>query len=78
MSAPAQSNSAAPNGPTPASDQATSNPAPQLGLLEEDDEFEEFEVEDWDDTEEDQLDKNQWEDNWDDDDVEDDFAQQLR
>uniref|UniRef100_A0A2K6L8P3 26S proteasome complex subunit SEM1 n=2 Tax=Rhinopithecus TaxID=542827 RepID=A0A2K6L8P3_RHIBE len=35
-----------------------------LGLLEEDDEFEEFPAEDWD--------------NWDDDNVEDDFSNQLR
>ncbi|KAI0346096.1 hypothetical protein BDW22DRAFT_1481218 [Trametopsis cervina] len=64
---------------------------PTLGVLEEDDEFEEFEVADWDDTHTDLAhlggtapgaaksggDKL-WEDNWDDDDVEDDFSVQLR
>ncbi|KAG8908489.1 hypothetical protein FRB99_005847 [Tulasnella sp. 403] len=67
---------------------------PQLGALEEDDEFEEFPVADWDDSETSlaHLSKNTasndpskpslgdtlWEDNWDDDDVEDDFSKQLR
>jgi len=64
---------------------------PQLSALEEDDEFEEFPVQDWDDTET-ELGKlsglqpgvamsgsdRLWEDNWDDDDVEDDFSLQLR
>ncbi|XP_003739639.1 26S proteasome complex subunit SEM1 [Galendromus occidentalis] len=48
-----------------------------LGLLEEDDEFEEFPAEEWTgkcDAEE----ANVWEDNWDDDNVEDDFSDQLR
>ncbi|GJE96540.1 hypothetical protein PsYK624_127370 [Phanerochaete sordida] len=62
-----------------------------LGVLEEDDEFEEFPVADWDDSQTDLAhlggatpgaaksggDKL-WEDNWDDDDVEDDFSVQLR
>ncbi|KAI8575198.1 hypothetical protein K450DRAFT_262854 [Umbelopsis ramanniana AG] len=52
--------------------------APQLGALEEDDEFEEFAAEDWEETEEDTEDAHFWEDNWDDDDVEDDFSKQLR
>jgi len=51
---------------------------PDLGLLEEDDEFEEFPAEDWAKEEEDPSDVNVWEDNWDDDNVEDDFSQQLR
>ncbi|KAK2187351.1 hypothetical protein NP493_168g00061 [Ridgeia piscesae] len=51
---------------------------PDLGLLEEDDEFEEFPAEDWTGAEEDDTDVNVWEDNWDDDDVEEDFSQQLR
>ncbi|KAK2463444.1 hypothetical protein APHAL10511_004530 [Amanita phalloides] len=64
---------------------------PQLGVLEEDDEFEEFPVADWDDSETDLAhiggaapgaaksggDKL-WEDNWDDDDIEDEFSVQLR
>ncbi|KAI0317171.1 DSS1/SEM1 family-domain-containing protein [Amylostereum chailletii] len=64
---------------------------PHLGVLEEDDEFEEFEAQDWDDSEtalahlgnsapggaKSQGDKL-WEDNWDDDDIEDEFSVQLR
>ncbi|EED81652.1 predicted protein [Postia placenta Mad-698-R] len=67
------------------------NAPPTLGLLEEDDEFEEFAVADWDDSETNLAhlggaapgaaksggDKL-WEDNWDDDDIEDDFSVQLR
>ncbi|EIE86352.1 hypothetical protein G6F57_004935 [Rhizopus arrhizus] len=49
-----------------------------LGVLEEDDEFEEFAAEDWGEEEEDQNDAHFWEDNWDDDDIEDDFSKQLR
>ncbi|XP_049570791.1 26S proteasome complex subunit SEM1 isoform X1 [Orcinus orca] len=48
-----------------------------LGLLEEDDEFEEFPAEDWAGLDEDE-DAHVWEDNWDDDNVEDDFSNQLR
>ncbi|KAI0784150.1 DSS1/SEM1 family-domain-containing protein [Abortiporus biennis] len=62
-----------------------------LGVLEEDDEFEEFAVADWEDHQTDLAhlggtapgaaqsggDKL-WEDNWDDDDIEDDFSVQLR
>merc|ERR1712018_811805 len=51
---------------------------PDLGLLEEDDEFEEFPSEDWAGDEEDKGDENVWEDNWDDDNIEDDFSRQLR
>ena len=53
----------------------------ELGLLEEDDEFEEFETEDWQQDEKeaaDEKDVNLWEDNWDDDNIEDDFTNQLR
>ncbi|CAG8512637.1 9060_t:CDS:2 [Paraglomus occultum] len=50
---------------------------PQLGALEEDDEFEEFAAEDWNETEEDKE-THLWEDNWDDEDVEDEFSKQLR
>ncbi|EAU81663.1 hypothetical protein CC1G_02679 [Coprinopsis cinerea okayama7 len=64
---------------------------PSLGVLEEDDEFEEFPVADWDDAETDLAhlggaapgaaksggDKL-WEDNWDDDDIEEEFSVQLR
>ncbi|KAF9266481.1 hypothetical protein L218DRAFT_1074925 [Marasmius fiardii PR-910] len=66
---------------------------PHLGVLEEDDEFEEFAAADWDDSQTDMgalvgsgqapgaaksgADKL-WEDNWDDDDIEEDFSVQLR
>ncbi|KAM5157378.1 26S proteasome complex subunit SEM1 [Mantella aurantiaca] len=52
-------------------------PQVDLGLLEEDDEFEEFPTEDWTGCDEDE-DAHVWEDNWDDDNVEDDFSNQLR
>ncbi|KAJ1510146.1 26S proteasome complex subunit SEM1 [Coelomomyces lativittatus] len=53
---------------------------PKLGILEEDDEFEDFPVEDWDDKDQaqDQEDVHAWDDNWDDDDVNDEFTNQLR
>uniref|UniRef100_A0A182IWT9 26S proteasome complex subunit SEM1 n=2 Tax=Anopheles atroparvus TaxID=41427 RepID=A0A182IWT9_ANOAO len=53
-------------------------PKLDLGLLEEDDEFEEFPAEDWVGNKEDEEELSVWEDNWDDDNVEDDFNQQLR
>ena len=49
-----------------------------LGLLEEDDEFEEFPAEEWDEKEGEKDSVTVWEDNWDDDTVEDDFSNQLR
>ncbi|KAM6504460.1 DSS1/SEM1 family domain containing protein [Amanita muscaria] len=72
-------------------DQQKQEPLAQLGMLEEDDEFEEFEVADWDDSQTDLAhlsggapgaaktggDKL-WEDNWDDDDIEEEFSVQLR
>lgn len=51
---------------------------PNIGSLEEDDEFEEFRTQDWTKKDEDEKDLNVWEDNWDDDNVEDDFSVQLR
>jgi len=64
---------------------------PGLGVLEEDDEFEEFPVQDWDDSQTDLANlagagaagsaaggDKLWEDNWDDDDVEEEFSTQLR
>ena len=57
---------------------ADANKAVDLGLLEEDDEFEEFPSEEWDSKDEDQSDINVWEDKWDDDTVQDDFSVQLR
>ena len=55
-----------------------SKKAVDLGLLEEDDDFEEFPTEKWDKDDEDATDVNVWEANWDDDNVEDDFSAQLR
>ena len=49
-----------------------------LGLLEEDDEFEEFPADSANKTLAEDKDANVWEDNWDDDTVEDDFSDQLR
>ena len=49
-----------------------------LGLLEEDDEFEEFPADEVSKEGNKEKDVNVWEDNWDDDKVEDDFANQLR
>ncbi|CAG7836398.1 unnamed protein product [Allacma fusca] len=49
-----------------------------LGLLEEDDEFEEFPAESWTGNTEEEEEVKVWEDNWDDDNIEDDFGKQLR
>ncbi|XP_065053909.1 26S proteasome complex subunit SEM1-like [Rhopilema esculentum] len=49
-----------------------------LGLLEEDDDFEEFPAEEWKAADEDEEDAKLWEDDWDDDNVDDDFSKQLR
>ena len=57
---------------------AESKKSIDLGLLEEDDDFEEFPSEKWGKNEEDAMDVNVWEGNWDDDNVEDDFSTQLR
>ncbi|CED84446.1 Uncharacterized conserved protein [Phaffia rhodozyma] len=94
MSAPA-STSESTNGvaTTSASSQDTNKVVPQLGALEEDDEFEEFAEQDWNPSETSlahlmsttgssdsapTTTSNLWEDNWDDDDVEEDFSKQLR
>jgi len=47
-------------------------------MLEEDDEFEEFEQESWNLTAEDAEDQQLWQDGWDEDDGEGDFTTQLR
>ncbi|GAW07806.1 MAG: DSS1/SEM1 family-domain-containing protein [Lentinula lateritia] len=74
-----------------ADDKKKQEARPHLGVLEEDDEFEEFAAADWDDSQTDLAhlggvapgaaksggDKL-WEDNWDDDDIEDEFSVQLR
>lgn len=46
--------------------------------LENEDEFEEFEVEEWDRKEEDPENEELWEQDWDDDAVNDDFSQKLK
>ncbi|KAF5366973.1 hypothetical protein D9758_003906 [Tetrapyrgos nigripes] len=75
----------------PTNVEETKDTRPHLGVLEEDDEFEEFAAADWDDSQTDLAhlggaapgaaksggDKL-WEDNWDDDTVEDEFSVQLR
>ncbi|KAI0077878.1 hypothetical protein K474DRAFT_1771416 [Panus rudis PR-1116 ss-1] len=91
MSATASSSKPAEGAPKVAEPLREDDAQPTLGVLEEDDEFEEFEVADWDDAQTDLAhlggaapgaaksggDKL-WEDNWDDDDIEDDFSVQLR
>ncbi|KAJ1668411.1 hypothetical protein IW140_000239 [Coemansia sp. RSA 1813] len=62
----------------PSTDPAAQQQTPVASMLEEDDEFEEFEVEDWNEDAEDKEDVTLWDDNWDDDDLEDDFSKQLR
>ncbi|GAN08075.1 hypothetical protein MAM1_0188d07582 [Mucor ambiguus] len=58
----------------PNNDLVESKAHAQLGALEDDDEFEEFEAEEWEEANnEDQNDDSLWDDNWDDDDVEEDF-----
>ena len=53
--------------------------AVDLGILEEDDEFEEFPAEDWKEvTDTDPKNDAVWECNWEDEDTFDDFNQQLR
>lgn len=47
-------------------------------MLEEDDEFEEFEQETWVAADEDAEDQQLWQDGWDEDDADGDFTQQLR
>ncbi|KAJ3130263.1 hypothetical protein HK098_004310 [Nowakowskiella sp. JEL0407] len=46
--------------------------------FEEDDEFEDFAVEDWDAAAEDKEDPQLWEDSWDKEEIDDDFTRQLR
>ena len=51
------------------------NPA---DVLEEDDEFEEFEYQDWDADGQDPEDLTMWQDGWEDDEEDNDFTRQLR
>ncbi|KAF7327430.1 hypothetical protein MKEN_00320900 [Mycena kentingensis (nom. inval.)] len=77
--------------PSSATEKPKESRQAQLGVLEDDDEFEEFPAADWDDGQTDLAhlggaapgaaksggDKL-WEDNWDDDDIEEEFSAQLR
>jgi len=59
---------------------ATSKPTANPALLEEDDEFEDFPVEDWT-AEESEMPggtTHLWEESWDDDDENEDFSKQLK
>jgi hypothetical protein len=55
-----------------------SGPAVDTDVLEEDDDFEEFEDDRWDEAAPQPDDDLQWEDNWDDEEDDDDFAKRLR
>ncbi|KZV83186.1 hypothetical protein EXIGLDRAFT_770598 [Exidia glandulosa HHB12029] len=94
MSSSSSAPAAPKDAPTEApKDEAKAQPT-YTTALEEDDEFEEFPVQDWDasETELNRLGKGEqaagasgqkiadslWEDNWDDDDIEEDFSAQLR
>ncbi|KAI5801705.1 DSS1/SEM1 family-domain-containing protein [Peziza echinospora] len=75
------STAAATSGGKDAEQKKEQQPALQKGFsLEEDDEFEDFPVEDWEDTETEVPGgkANLWEDSWDDDDTSEDFSSQLR
>lgn len=50
----------------------------RIQKLEEDDEFQEFPIKEWDQSQVDQDDVTMWDDNWDNDRVDDEFAKQLR
>lgn len=65
---------------SPADPSQTSKPAQPPALLEEDDEFEDFPVEDWtqEDTEVPGGTTHLWEESWDDDDENEDFSKQLK
>ena len=60
-----------------------SNKQHSQDILDEDDDFQEFQEEDWGNDQDEQNnaameDVQLWEDNWDDDDIDDDFSMQLR
>ncbi|RMZ87519.1 hypothetical protein DV736_g5251, partial [Chaetothyriales sp. CBS 134916] len=74
--------SSAPTQSTDADPAKTSKPVSAAGpaILEEDDEFEDFPVEDWpqEDTEVPGSTTHLWEESWDDDDENEEFSKQLR
>jgi 26 proteasome complex subunit DSS1 len=47
-------------------------------VLEEDDEFEDFEADDWTEADQNASEVTMWEDDWDQDAIDDDFSQHLR
>ncbi|KAL6784373.1 RPN15 [Auxenochlorella protothecoides x Auxenochlorella symbiontica] len=49
-----------------------------LQNIENEDEFEEFEVEEWDESKEDPANSCLWEQDWDDDDINNNFAERLK
>eukprot|EP00615_Pteridomonas_danica_P017434 CAMPEP_0114386578 /NCGR_PEP_ID=MMETSP0102-20121206/6714_1 /TAXON_ID=38822 ORGANISM="Pteridomonas danica, Strain PT" /NCGR_SAMPLE_ID=MMETSP0102 /ASSEMBLY_ACC=CAM_ASM_000212 /LENGTH=64 /DNA_ID=CAMNT_0001543449 /DNA_START=29 /DNA_END=223 /DNA_ORIENTATION=- len=51
---------------------------PTFEVLEEDDEFEEFQEKDWTEKEQDQSDPVQFSEDWDDTELDDDFVNRLR
>lgn len=57
-------------------DQNNNNAKPKL--IEDDDDFEEFEDSDWQDAPNEQIDVKQWLEDWDDEDADDEFTEQLR
>lgn len=61
---------------TPQEPQASKEPT-QAQVVEED-EFEEFQVEDWDASAEEPANAALWEQHWDDDNINDDFSQRLK
>lgn len=62
----------------PEQKQETSKPQQPAKPMEDDDEFEEFDVEDWKQEDEDPAKAELWEADWDDTSVSDNFSQQLR
>ena len=77
MSSPAKDNKAKAVGAKKGEQKAT--PKTTLELLEEDDEFQEFDGATWEDAKAANKEDGQlWKDDWDDDDNEDTFAVQLR
>merc|ERR1712183_341371 len=61
-----------------ASAPTTASVEANVDLLEEDDEFEEFQQQEWTAADEDAEDKTMWQDGWEDDEDDDNFTRQLR
>ena len=79
MSSPSKGEEKGGKGGVEAKKSTDEAPKTTLELLEEDDEFQEFDIVTWEDTKVTEKVNNQlWKDDWDDDGVEDDFTEQLR